>query len=261
MTLENQMLLLKQHCQDQLDAMRKLHAEEMAKIIQNYEAQLQLLKKEFDAQTSSGNAEFLNMKNQLNANMNAMKSKLLDQIKNMQQQHAGEVATLMAELSDVKNKNAELNALLQERNATILALTDTLKQTQALLQEANERSAALESTLTAALTRRRNELAVTLQRLADVTILFLHVSRRCEEMDNAFGVLGKKWFCRYQLLPSLERLVPSLLPSLLYSTLTLPFPLFLLFLLPSSTRQSFPSHQRQHHRQRQQSLVFQFHGH
>jgi hypothetical protein len=184
---------------------------------------------------------------------------------------------LMAELSDVKNKNAELNALLQERNATILALTDTLKQTQALLQEANERSAALESTLTAALTRRRNELAVTLQRLADVTILFLHVSRRCEEMDNAFGVLGKKWFCRYQLLPSLERLVPSLapslapsllpsmlpslLPSLLHSTLTLPFPLFLLFLLPSSTRQSFPSHQRQHHRQRQQSLVFQFHGH
>jgi hypothetical protein len=126
----------------------------------------------------------------------------------------------------VKNKNAELNALLQERNATILALTDTLKQTQALLQEANERSAALESTLTAALTRRRNELAVTLQRLADVTILFLHVSRRCEEMDNAFGVLGKKWFCRYQLLPSLERLVPSLLPSLLYSTLTLPFPPF-----------------------------------
>jgi len=194
MTLENQMLLLKQHCQDQLDAMRKLHAEEMAKMIQNYEAQLQLLKKEFDAQTSSGNAEFLNMKNQLNANMNAMKSKLLDQIKNMQQQHAGEVATLMAELSDVKHKNAELNALLQERNATILALTDTLKQTQALLQEANERSAALESTLTAALTRRRNELAVTLQRLADVTILFLHVSRRCEEMDNAFGVLGKKCF-------------------------------------------------------------------
>jgi ATP-dependent 26S proteasome regulatory subunit len=245
----------------QLDAMNKLHADEIANMSQKYEAQQQQLKEEFDTHTSSGNAEFVNMKNNLNATMNEMKSKLLDQINNMQQQHAGEGATLMAEVSEMKNKNAELNTVLQERNATVLALTGTLKQTQALLQEANKKSAALESTMTVALTRRRHELAVTLQRLADVTILFLHVSQRCEEMDNAFGVLGKKWFCRYQLLPSLERLVPSLLPSLLYSTLTLPFPLFLLFLLPSSTRQSFPSHQRQHHRQRQQSLVFQFHGH
>jgi hypothetical protein len=245
----------------QMDAMNKLHADEIANMSQKYEAQQQQLKEEFDTHTSSGNAEFVNMKNNLNATMNEMKSKLLDQINNMQQQHAGEGATLMAEVSEMKNKNAELNTVLQERNATVLALTGTLKQTQALLQEANKKSAALESTMTVALTRRRHELAVTLQRLADVTILFLHVSQRCEEMDNAFGVLGKKWFCRYQLLPSLERLVPSLLPSLLYSTLTLPFPLFLLFLLPSSTRQSFPSHQRQHHRQRQQSLVFQFHGH
>ena len=114
----------------------------------------------------------------------------------MQQQHVGEVATLMAELSDVTNKNTELNALLQAGNATALALTETLKQTQELLQEANKKSAALESTMTAALARRRNELAVTLQRLADVTILFLHVSQRCEEMDNAFGALGKKYSCR-----------------------------------------------------------------
>ena len=201
MTLEKQRLLLKQHGQDQLDAMNKLHADEIANMSQKYEAQQQQLKEEFEAHTSSGNAEFVNMKNNLNATMNEMKSKLLDQINNMQQQHAGEVATLMAEVSDVRNKNAELNALLEEGNTTVLALTGTLTQTQALLQEANKKSAALESTMTVALTRRRHELAVTLQRLADVTILFLHVSQRCEEMDNAFGVLGKKYSCLWQQVP------------------------------------------------------------
>ena len=97
---------------------------------------------------------------------------------------------LLEQVSELEAIKARLEDILKSREATIEQQKEDILSLRVESADAKERSTALEATMGAALTRRRNEIAVCLHRIADITLLFLRVSQRCAQMDAAFGVLA-----------------------------------------------------------------------
>tara|TARA_B100000780_G_scaffold259441_1_gene210476 strand:+ start:56 stop:1921 length:1866 start_codon:yes stop_codon:yes gene_type:complete len=159
--------------------MRTKYELQIITLTTNHESELQRLRQEMALLRTTTQSKY-----------DTMRKNLLGKMEQQKTNYEQELKLLLEKIAMLEDKNRSLNTLLNDRNARIALLEKELQAALAALAESTERCIALEGTMSAALTRRRSELAITLQRLADVTVLFLHVSRRCRELDSAFGVLA-----------------------------------------------------------------------